>query len=325
MKTKAAAFVAAFVLIVGFINKDSDTNFTTGYNVATEKLSDFGIFKYPLKHLKPADDFLIYELSTTLFTDYAEKQRLIKIPAGKQITAINDNLPDFPEGTMLVKTFYYPNYVRDTSKGRKIIETRIGIRKGDGWSFATYAWNTEQTEAFLQTRGGLHDQRWLDSSGEQRAIKYQVPSAKQCLSCHRSGDGPQPIGPKLRNLNRDIMVDGRVLNQLKHWQQLGILSLAQQANIGSVPDWTKKDIAVNQRVRAYLDVNCAHCHNNGGSASHTRFRFDYALRFEETGIASNEVRIIRAMKTGRMPKLGTSVVDAEALQLITSYLHNLKK
>lgn len=39
--------------------------------------------------------------TTGLFTDYAEKQRLIKLPEGYKLTAVSDELPYFPDGTIV--------------------------------------------------------------------------------------------------------------------------------------------------------------------------------------------------------------------------------
>src|SRR6478736_3784091 len=84
-------------------------------------LSDYHIFQGNPSQLNPSPDFTIYELSTQLFTDYAAKQRLIKIPSGQVINPIDDKLPDFPSGTILVKTFYYYHKNQDTSKGKQLI------------------------------------------------------------------------------------------------------------------------------------------------------------------------------------------------------------
>lgn len=71
------------------------------------KLSDYHIFEGKASDLIPTQEFKLYELSTQLFTDYAEKQRLIKVPKGSFISALDDGLPNFPDGSILVKTFFY--------------------------------------------------------------------------------------------------------------------------------------------------------------------------------------------------------------------------
>ncbi|HEY0667357.1 MAG TPA: hypothetical protein VGD22_04220, partial [Sphingobacteriaceae bacterium] len=81
------------------------------------KLSDYKIFQGSPANLIPANDYKLYELSSQLFTDYAEKQRLIKVPGTAQITATGDGLPHFPDGTIMVKTFYYYLDKRTQNKG----------------------------------------------------------------------------------------------------------------------------------------------------------------------------------------------------------------
>src|SRR5258705_12775464 len=92
------------------------------------QLSAYHIFKGNPQNLVPEAGFHAYTLATSLFTDYAEKQRLIRLPAGTKMTKIDEDLPDFPDSTIIVKTFFYYNDKRDTTKGRRIIETRLLIK-----------------------------------------------------------------------------------------------------------------------------------------------------------------------------------------------------
>ena len=117
------------------------------------KLSEYAIFQGEMKALKPSANFHLYELSSTLYTDMAEKQRLVFLPPGSLVT-VNGNGPvDFPEGTILVKTFYYFNDKRDPSLGLKIQETRLLIKSKNTWAVATYRWNEAQTDAQLLSSG----------------------------------------------------------------------------------------------------------------------------------------------------------------------------
>ncbi|MCF0075803.1 hypothetical protein LZD49_35380 [Dyadobacter sp. CY261] len=117
------------------------------------KLSDFRLYEGRPADLRPGKDYTEYELATTLFTDHAHKQRLIKLPARTKLFPSGDGLPDFPDSTILVKTFYYYVDNRDTAKGRHLLETRILVKDKSKWNVGTYVWNEAQTEAVLQTRG----------------------------------------------------------------------------------------------------------------------------------------------------------------------------
>lgn len=85
-------------------NNSSHKNLHTGL---LPTLSDYPIYIGTTVDLFPQKDFIKYELANFLFfSDYAEKERLIKLPPGSKLKATNDGLPDFPDGTMLVKTFF---------------------------------------------------------------------------------------------------------------------------------------------------------------------------------------------------------------------------
>ncbi len=117
------------------------------------KLSAYGFFKGDLAMQEPADGVIPYHLNTPLFTDYAEKLRFVKVPAGAKLQYNDSAVFDFPVGSSLIKTFYYPNDFRDPSKGRRLIETRLLIHEAGGWKTLPYIWNKEQTDAILDVAG----------------------------------------------------------------------------------------------------------------------------------------------------------------------------
>lgn len=287
------------------------------------KLSEYKIFQGNPSDLLPTSDFNYYEISTTLFTDYAEKQRLIKIPKGSSLRASDDYLPDFPEGTMIVKTFYYFNDKRDPSKGKKIIETRLLIKSGATWNYGTYLWNESQTEANLITTGLNKTINWINESGAARVISYHIPNNRECVSCHGSGGAIQPIGPKIRNLNIKVVRGEATLNQLTYFKNIGILNALDPSSFSTLPNWHDTTLSIENRARAYLEVNCAHCHNHDGLASRTNLYFSYEIPSNETKIVNRKDQIRKKMSTGKMPKLGTTIIDEEGLALIKSYIESL--
>ena len=176
-----AVLVICFVGAQSFIQASDET-----VGAPCPKLSDYNIYNGAPSNLIPSPAFSLYELSSTLFSDYAEKQRLISIPAGTKLKAVDDGLPVFPDGTILAKTFYYYNDNRDTSKGKRIIETRIMVKAGPLWNAATYVWNAEQTDAFLASAASTISIKWINEDGSERKVAYNIPSSKQCGTCHRS-------------------------------------------------------------------------------------------------------------------------------------------
>lgn len=284
------------------------------------RISDYNIFTGDPVTLVPGNGFQLYELATGLFTDHAEKQRLIKVPAGQALTAKDDGLPQFPDGTILVKTFYYFNDKRNVSKGKRLIETRVLIKNNGQWLGGTYVWNVEQTDAALTASGSNTSITWIDEQANTRKIAYHIPAARDCASCHNANNSLMPVGPKMRNLNRDVVRDNKQVNQLQYLQEAGVLNAVDRHRFSKLPDWQNKTYPLPERVRAYLEVNCAHCHSDEGSCARSAVRFGWDVPFADTRISTKKNRIISLMEKGRMPRAGTTIVDAEALALIKKYL-----
>ncbi|WP_133054728.1 hypothetical protein [Niastella populi] len=283
------------------------------------RISDYKIFAGEPVALIPGNGFQLYELSTGLFTDYAEKQRLIKLPASKTIVAVNDGLPHFPDSTILVKTFYYFNDKRNISKGKRLIETRLLVKYNGQWLAGTYVWNEAQTDAVLVSKGATTAVSWIDENANTRNITYRIPAPKDCASCHKSNNLLLPAGFKMRNLNRNVVRNNATLNQLQYLQNAGVLSPVDPAAFSSLPDWQNEKHTIPERVRAYLEMNCAHCHNDKGSCALSSVRFGWEIPLADTRIENKKYRIINLMTKGRMPRIGTTIVDAEALTLIKKY------
>ena len=313
-----------FVCMISIQSCRDDGLLPAKNDLLKSKLSQYAIYQGNISNLQPTNGYHLYELSTELFTDYAEKQRLVKIPEGKTMIPSGDGLPDFPDGTTLVKTFYYYRDMRDTSKGKNCVETRILVKKDQQWSAGTYLWNSDQTDANLITSGLNKTINWIDSQGNGKVISYQVPNERACASCHNANNSTFPIGPKLRNLNRDVLRNNELVNQLQHLHSEGIMDQVEPTTIHKLPEWDNPKFSLEERARAYLEVNCAHCHNNQGFASGIKLRFSYELSLEESRIANNKADIKNRMTRGEMPKIGTTIIHQEGLSLIKEYMENLK-
>ena len=72
-----------------------------------ENLSEYTFFTGILKDLTPAPGILPYDLNTPLFSNYAEKLRFIKLPAGTSAIYNDSSIFSFPPGTVLIKNFFY--------------------------------------------------------------------------------------------------------------------------------------------------------------------------------------------------------------------------
>jgi uncharacterized repeat protein (TIGR03806 family) len=324
IKSEAAAicFTSLFSLIVISVISCNGMDEITA-NQMLPRLSDYLIFKGSLSNLVPNDNYKLYELSSGLFTDYAEKQRLIKVPSGAVIKAADDGLVSFPEGTIIVKTFYYFNDKRDPSKGKKIIETRLLVKEDGQWRVGVFKWNEAQTDAYLFTSGNYQTVNWIDSDGHAKVISYQIPGNTDCRTCHQSGNNITPIGLKMRNLNIDVLRNGASVNQLTYLSNEGFLDTANPSLFSVLPNYHDISLNAEQRARAYFDINCAHCHSQGGFASNRGPRFGYENSLESSMISEQKSDIIQKMEDGEMPKLGTSVPDDEGIELVKKYLNSL--
>ena len=234
------------------------------------RLSDYRLFLDPDAR-RPAPGVVPYVLATPLFTDHAEKSRWVFTPPGRKIGYTDHGVLDFPVGAVLVKTFAYPADLRRPGQDARKIETRLLIRKASGWAAQTYVWNAEGTEAVLKRAGARLPVSFTDLQGRRVDLDYAVPNQNQCKTCHQLDGVITPIGPKARNLNREVVLaDGAHANQLARWRKAGLLDGAPATRaLPRLAAWDDPSEPLEARARAYLDVNCSHCHNPAGSASNS--------------------------------------------------------
>ncbi len=290
-----------------------------------ENLSSYAIYAGNPVDLNPTGDFHLLELSSILFTDYSHKQRLVKVPAGTQMTRLANGSIDFPNGTILVKTFFYYNDESDTTLGKRIIETRLLIRASDTWNAATYIWNQAQTDATLTLNGSDTQVSWIDQNGVNRSTNYHIPTENECMTCHQVNSSMVPIGTSLRNLNRVVERNGANLNQIEHLQSLGIMNSFAANQVSQISDYNDPSASLSDRGRAYLAMNCAHCHNPNAwdIPAQVDFDFRYETPFSETGILYDKAKISNSLLDGEMPFIGTTMEDEEGVALILQYLESL--
>lgn len=330
---KITAITIGFILIIIFSCRKEEFNraieipeFNFPKTVVFEdSLSSYQIFEGTPSYLSPSEDFKLLELSSVLFTDYAHKQRLVKVPNGTQMTRLNDGSIDFPNGTILTKTFFYYNDERDTSLGKKLIETRLLIKENNTWNSATYIWNQNQTDAILKLDGLDTTISWINHNGNNLSTVYHIPTENECMTCHQSNSKMTPLGPTLINLNRNVDRNGSILNQLTHLQNVGMLNSFPASQISQMVNYNDLNSTLEERGRAYLAMNCAHCHNpNSWERSAEReFDFRYETPLNEAGILFEEEKIKRALHEREMPLIGTTMLDEEGVSLIVEYLDNL--
>ena len=288
-----------------------------------------------------------YDLNTALYSDGALKFRYVYIPQGAQARDNAEGVFEFPVGTVLVKTFAFAADMRTPAENVRFIETRLLIRRAEGWVAYPYVWNEAQTEERYSPIGADVPGSFTDEDGDAIALDWAVPNRNQCKACHDRDGDLTPIGPSARNLLRDFAYPTGAENQIAHWNRAGILGSLPAREVLPVPRaYDPTSGSVNDRARAYLDVNCAHCHNPQGpghtsgldlswsqtdpalwgvlkrpvAAGRASGGFEFAI---EPGHPERSILVHRMQSTdpgGMRPELGRQLVDERGGELMREWI-----
>jgi uncharacterized repeat protein (TIGR03806 family) len=280
---------------------------------------------------QPATGLIPYAPSAPFFSDGAVKTRWFALPDGQRVVINGNNDFDFPNGSVLVKTF---------SIGSQRVETRLFMRHNDGvWAGYTYEWNAAGTDA-TRVVGG----KTVQVAGQQ----WEFPSESQCLQCHTSAAG-RTLGLEIGTLNSDFgYPTGRIANQLATLNAIDTLSPGLSSapeQLPMIPD-PFGNAPLASRARAYLHSNCAYCHQPGGLTS-TDLDLRYTTALASTracdvapqngdlgitnarriapGSAARSVAVARVNRvgTGAMPPLARHQIDAAGVALLTEWVNGL--
>ena len=310
------------------------------------KLSAYGFFEDMQSQL-PSENVLPYALESALFSDYADKLRFIYLPDKGFAKNVPDKVFDFPNGTALIKTFAYLNNHTNSNLPAQLLETRLLIKKDGEWSNISYVWNESQNEAFLSIAGKTILTKFVNNNGGLQDVRYRVPNINQCKECHQANKEITPIGPKSRNLNIVYAYQEGSMNQLEKWHELGWIDNNYQTK--SMVDWADQNASLDGRARSYLDINCGHCHIEGGSADTSGLYLSFnenrkiSLGFYKkpvaTGRASNNLKYsivpgkpeesillyrMQSLDPGiMMPESGRALQHSEAIELVSKWIKNL--
>ena len=329
-------------------------------------LSEWGLLNTSGGTLNIHDESVPYELHTALFSDYALKLRTVWMPDGAAAEYRDESAFEFPVGTIISKTFLYEKHqdwgtdtavykavdavtssledLQPSLDDYRLVETRLLVRYEDGWRGFPYVWNAEQTDATLEIAGDIQ-QLALRGDGINETINYLVPDVNQCAGCHtpdHSAGDLRPIGPQAWQLNRPYAHWGDGESQLSHWQANNMLSGAPEAppQVGD---------SLQERTKAYLDANCAHCHNPKGAADTSALHLNIESPVDRHfGVCKSPVAVGRGSgdrpfdivpgKPGEsimlyrmqhsdpaiaMPELGRSTVHRAGMELVQAWISGL--
>ena len=267
----------------------------------------------------------------------------------------------FPDGTVTVKTFSIEHEVGNPAS-RKRLETRVMVFEqltgseevGDQvWRGYTYLWDEDQADATLLEEHGLDRELVIRDpaapGGERRQV-WHFPSRSECTLCHTM-PAKYALGVSTLQLNRDQDYgSGVVANQIDVFKQLGLFKQAPEkptAELGQLVNPHDSTQPLDARARSYLHANCSHCHMKWGGGN-AEFQLLATLPLEELGIvntkpgqggfgltdprvlvpgdANRSMLLHRLTKTGlgRMPHIGSNVVDDKAAQLLREWVTEMK-
>lgn len=361
------------------------------------RLDHYGLFEDAQDPTKdPVAPGVPFDLNTALFSDYAVKYRFLFLPtdaggAPQKATYMDSqdcdtiNIYDcytatlgYPVGTVFAKTFAF----RD-GDSENVVETRLLIKRenADGlpyWTGFAYEWVGAGAErhAELKLEGATHAVSWdyddpdpdaRDANGERphyagSTAGYAVPHAGACLLCHGGDDreaGAAPIGPKVRNLNKDYDYGGGVgvVNQIQRLVDLNLLDAPAEVE-APMPKWNVPGTGhasdaptdTHKRARAWLEVNCMHCHNPAGAAQNSGLRLDaftepidvghgickppiaagkaadngdYDIEPANSGRSILHQRVASVEPGIKMPPLARSVPQAEVIDLLGGWIDDV--
>jgi uncharacterized repeat protein (TIGR03806 family) len=332
---------AAWLIALAACGGSGDDDCSIESGKLCKQLSSYGLFD-DVSTQTPAAGVIPYQVNTPLFSDYAVKDRFLYLPAGTTMQWSDDAAFVLPTGAALIKTFSYPADRRDPSAGVRRVETRVLARTAEGWTGGAYVYNDDGRDAKLAVAGEFVDVDWIHDDGSARTDHYAVPNKNQCKNCHAEHDDTvDAIGVKARHLNRG--------DQLQQLVDSGALVGAPPAE-----QWPRAPIAsdpttgtLDQRARAWLDINCGYCHNaNGGLARTSGLYLDltqtepiaygvckppvaagngsggrqFAIVPGQPDASILMFRIESTEPAIKMPELGRNLVDAEDVAMIREWI-----
>lgn len=322
------------------------------------RLSDWQLFTIQPEALTPSPASVVFRPNNPLFTDYAHKLRTLWLPAGLSAEIVNDEIR-YPVGTVLSKTFYYPlasssQLLKTNDAGltqidlgkNQLIETRLLVRKRDGWDAFPYVWNDEQTEAFLRVAGASKALTLTELDGTETNFTYFVPNENQCAGCHTTvhPDGDMhPLGAVFSQLDHSANPAGSV-SALEKMIARGWLN--ESADLPRSVSWQDSSAALDGRALAYLNMQCGHCHNPRGAADTSGLILDNSqttainrgvckppvaagggagdLRYAIVPGKPEESILLYRMRSDKpdemMPELGRSLIHSEGVDLLSRWI-----
>lgn len=304
-------------------------------------LSQTGVFSH-LATLTPQAGVVPYAPNLSFWSDHAIKTRWFAIKNLTDTIGFSQNGNwTFPTGMTWIKHFDI-----DTTRGnpatRRKLETRIIVKTATEIYGLTYKWRADQSDADLVPEQGLTE--LIPASSPAQTWRY--PSRTECRVCHTDGGG-LALSFNTPQLNRMHPYGTQTPHQIEAMMAAGYITPGTEPTaVATLPKYAAADDTTSSlewRVRSYLSVNCAQCHQPGGAAvgnwdARATTPTDSAQlingllvndggdplhRWCIPGDTSRSMILKRLSGIGanRMPPLGTNERDLAAEQLLTEWIN----
>ncbi|MEO6335863.1 MAG: PQQ-dependent sugar dehydrogenase, partial [Verrucomicrobiota bacterium] len=286
-----------------------------------------------------------YEVNVPFWSDNAKKTRWFSVPNTNLTIAFNrTNNWQFPTGTVWIKHFDL-ELTNGVPASAKRLETRLIVKNSNGIYGVTYRWGNSLTNATLVPEEGMDEAFAINDGGNMRTQVWHYPSRSECLTCHTPVAG-LALGFNTAQLNRDFDYSGITDNQILALNHVGYFS-SSLSNLNTLPALahaTNSAVSTEYRVRSYLAANCVQCHQPGGSALGTwDARVTNPLSasgilngglINNLGDTNNRVIVpndlthsvlltrISISGSSRMPPLASSLIDTQAVNLVSAWITN---
>ena len=297
-----------------------------------------------LATLAPAPGILPYDINVPFWSDNAIKSRWFSLPNTNLTIGFNpDGNWTFPTGSVWIKHFEL-ELTNGVPESRKRLETRFIVRNADGVYGVTYHWDSE-TNATLVPEEGMDESFVINDGGTIRTQIWHYPSRSECLACH-TPQGGYALGFKTEQLNKDFDYGAGPENQIAALSRVGYFAEPVMSihTLRSLVTATNAGSSLEYRVRSYLAANCAQCHQPGGpSPAYWDARIttstsqaglingrlvndagNPANRVVLPGSLTNSVLLARISRRGpgQMPPLDSTIVDMQAVALVSEWITN---
>lgn len=283
--------------------------------------------------MSPLPGLFAYEPIAQLWSDGADKGRILAIPDDRRIDVDEEGDLLLPVGSVLVKHFGFDSALH---------ETRLLVHHEDGWAGYSYVWREDGSDADLLEVGLTVEL----SNG----VTWVYPSRAQCMECHTSA-AHRTLGLELGTLDWDH--DGAGETQIDRLVGDAYLSPAAAGDLAQLREAVPAlvdpfgDAPLELRARSYLHANCAGCHQPDAPVARGNVDLRYATPLGEMGacdvgpeagtfgleepgiiVPGEPDRSILAYRLGTrndhaMPPLGSRLVDPDGVALVRAWIEGL--